>query len=162
MKNFLFFLLLIFFSIFFQSSALNILAIGHIKPDLVLIVACYIGLHWEEETGTCLGFTLGLLQDVFSTGILGLNSFSKTLSGYLCGKASKRLNIKNIIIQVIIIFIFSIVEGILFLSILNIFHLQKKVHETFFQLILPQTIYNFLITPFLFRIIDFFHKKWAV
>lgn len=161
LKNLLFFVLVIFFTIFFQSSALNILVIAHIKPDLVLIVACYIGLYWGEKTGTCLGFLLGLLQDIFSGGLLGLNALTKTLFSYLCGKAGKRLNIKNMIIQVLLIAFSSLLEGILFLFVLRIFHLRKEIHETFFHLVLPQTLYTMILTPIVFRLINFLHQKWG-
>ena len=124
-KNLLFFVLLIFFTIFLQSSALNIFVIAHIKPDLVLIIACYIGLYWGEKVGTCLGFLLGLLQDIFSGGLLGLNALTKTVFSYLCGKAGKRLNIRNMIVQILLVAFSSLLEGILFLFILRIFHLYR-------------------------------------
>ena len=161
-KNLVFFLLIIFATVFFQSSALNILVIAHIKPDLVLIVACYIGLFWGEEIGTCLGFSLGLLQDIFSGGLLGLNALTKTLFSYLCGKAGKRLNIKNMVVQIVLIALFSILEGMLFLIVLRIFHLRKEIHETFLHLVLPQTLYTMVLTPIIFRLMNILRQKWAI
>ena len=160
LKNFLFFFLLILASVFFQSTALNILVISGIKPDLVLIVVCYISLPWEEEVGTCLGFLLGFLQDVLSVGILGLNALTKTLFGFMCKKAERRLNTKNPIVQMFLIFIFSLLEGMFFLFILNAFHLHRGVHETLMELVLPQALYNMLLTPVLFWTINVLHKKW--
>ena len=102
------------------------------------------------------------VQDIFSGGLLGLNSFSKTLFSYLCGKASKRLNIKNMIVQIALIAFFSLLEGILFLFILRIFHLRKEMHETLMHLVFPQTLYTMVLTPIIFRLINFLLQKWAL
>lgn len=160
LKNFLFFFVLILASVFFQSTALNILVISGIKPDLVLIVVCYISLRWEEEVGTCLGFLLGFLQDVLSAGILGSNALTKTLFGYLCKKAERRLNTKNPVVQMLMIFFFSLVEGVFFLLVLQIFHLSRSIHETILELVLPQAIYNMILAPILFWTINLLHKRW--
>ncbi|MEW5800783.1 MAG: rod shape-determining protein MreD [bacterium] len=160
LKNFLFFFLLILASVFFQSTSFDILVISGVKPDLVLIVVCYISLRWEEEVGTCLGFLLGFLQDVLSVGILGLNALTKTLFGFMCKKAERRLNTKNPIVQMLLIFIFSLLEGTFFLFILQVFHLHRGIHETILELVLPEAFYNMLLTPVLFWTINQLHRKW--
>jgi len=162
LKNFLFFFMLILASVFFQSTALNILVISGIKPDLVLIVVCYISLRWEEEVGTCLGFLLGFLQDVLSVGILGTNALTKTLFGYLCKKAERRLNTRNPVVQMLLIFLFSLMEGFFFLVVLQIFHLNRGIHETIVELILPEAVYNMILTPILFWIINLLHRRWTL
>ncbi|MGA1876216.1 MAG: rod shape-determining protein MreD [bacterium] len=162
LRRLFFFLLIMIIPAFFQSSAFNMLTVGHIKPDLVLIAACYIGLHWDEDTGTCFGFFIGLLQDVFSAGLLGLNALAKTLFGYLSGKAGKRLNIRNPVVQIFLVALFSLLEGTIFLAALKIFYLPRDAHETFLHLVLPQTLYNIILTPILFWLISLIHQKWIL
>ena len=55
------------------------------RPDAMLLVTLYIGMRRGSEGGLITGFILGLLQDILSGGLLGANSLSKGLSGYLTG-----------------------------------------------------------------------------
>ena len=58
---------------------------GWMAPDMALIAALYCGRKYGKHRGYRLGITLGIAQDLFSFGLLGINLFSKGLIGLLSG-----------------------------------------------------------------------------
>jgi rod shape-determining protein MreD len=49
-----------------------------------------------------------LLEDIFSTAVLGVSAFTKTLLGYFCGELRQRVISKSVIWPMIIVFFGSI------------------------------------------------------
>ncbi len=76
---------LIFFIISFllQISFIPFLEIKGIKPDLLLIFVIILSLQRERFWGTLSGVFVGLIQDLFSTGFLGVFALAKTFSAFL-------------------------------------------------------------------------------
>lgn len=53
--------------------------------DLVLVGVVYAALRWEAVAGMVAGTVGGLLQDMFSGGIIGVGGLAKTLAGFATG-----------------------------------------------------------------------------
>lgn len=53
--------------------------------DLVLVGAVFAGLQWGPAAGLLSGTIGGLLQDLLSGGIVGVNGLTKTLVGFAAG-----------------------------------------------------------------------------
>ena len=68
-----------------QLTIVPMVSIGHIGPDLILILVVYFALIYGQVYGTVLGFILGLFFDLISGGLLGSAMFSKTLAGFIAG-----------------------------------------------------------------------------
>lgn len=58
---------------------------GAATPDAALITAVYVGLKHGGRRGYQAGMAVGITQDVFSFGILGVNMLSKGLIGLAAG-----------------------------------------------------------------------------
>jgi len=56
-----------------------------VAPDLALIAALYCGRRFGKKGGYKLGVIVGLAQDLFTHGVLGLNMLSKGLIGMSSG-----------------------------------------------------------------------------
>jgi rod shape-determining protein MreD len=67
------------------TVASNLLSVGGIAPDLLLLVVVAIALHKGQFAGIIFGFSTGLLFDVISTDVLGSNALVKLLAGYVAG-----------------------------------------------------------------------------
>lgn len=55
-------------------------------PDLALILLVFGGLRLGKMGGVKLGLAVGLAEDMLSYGVLGANTFSKSLIGFGVGK----------------------------------------------------------------------------
>ena len=73
-----------------QTSVLRFFTIGGIKPDLVLVIVVYLGLMKGADVGCGSGFLFGLIEDAYSL-YFGANALTKTIVGFVCGIAGKRL-----------------------------------------------------------------------
>ena len=77
---------LLFLAFIIQGSFGEHLAIKGIRPDFVVTILVYVALASGSFTGIVLGFSVGLLQDIYGPpASLGLNALSKSIIGYLVG-----------------------------------------------------------------------------
>ncbi len=78
---------IVFFIIAFilQFTLVKYIEILQWKPDLLLVVLVSYALRRGPNWGMTAGFTVGLLQDVISTDLIGLSALSKTVAGFLAG-----------------------------------------------------------------------------
>jgi rod shape-determining protein MreD len=70
-----------------QTTVMPHLAILSIVPDLVLIWIVYVAITYGQVQAMTIGFLLGVLLDVLSSGdtMLGLSALTKTVAGFLAG-----------------------------------------------------------------------------
>lgn len=68
-----------------------VLAIGAVRPDIVLLTVVGVGLADGAGTGARYGFSAGLLGDLLSSQshLVGLGAFVLLLMGYLAGLARR-------------------------------------------------------------------------
>ena len=76
-------ILLTFFLLIIQTTLLKMY--GGMTPDMALIAAIYCGRKYGRLRGYRLGMAVGVTQDLFSFGLLGVNLFSKGLIGLISG-----------------------------------------------------------------------------
>lgn len=77
-----------FFFFILQTSVLRMFSGA--APDVSLLAAIYFGLRWGRYPGMDVGVVAGLLQDVASHGMMGINLLSKGVVGLLCGWLKER------------------------------------------------------------------------
>ena len=90
-------------------------ALGKISLPLVQLfnffslVVIYFALAKGETFGACLGAACGLIQDTFSLGVFGVAGIAKTMTGFLAGYISKKVNVvPSIRIFLFIFFLISL------------------------------------------------------
>jgi len=89
-------------------------------PDVVLIVVVVFGFKYPLPLGGALAFVLGMLQDVLSGGVIGLNALSKTVVFSLTRAIARRFYFPNWASKIAMVFLGGIVDGLLVASILSI------------------------------------------
>ncbi|MCS6999924.1 MAG: rod shape-determining protein MreD [Bacteroidota bacterium] len=72
-------------AILIGTLASNLLTIGGITPDLLLLVIVALALHRGQLPALVFGFVMGLLFDIVSTDVIGSNALVKMLAGYVAG-----------------------------------------------------------------------------
>lgn len=88
-------LLVTFLVVSLQSTVVPVLATGNSRPDLVLLYVVSAGLVGGRENGVFCGLLGGLLQDLLSVGIFGINTLSKMLIGLSVGLLERKFNKDN-------------------------------------------------------------------
>ncbi|HUU51317.1 MAG TPA: rod shape-determining protein MreD [Nitrospinota bacterium] len=143
-----------------QTTSLHHLAIYGIQPDLVLVLTIYFSFKSKGDKGIIIGALLGLLQDLLSSGILGLNFFTKGFIAFLVGNLRNNIAIGNIVTQVTIIFFSALFEGFLVIVLFKIFFPQEYILKIFSGFVLYRAVYCSVIGIPLMALFDKLEIKW--
>lgn len=69
-----------------QLYLAELLALGDIRPDFILVFLVFLSARYGRITGILLGFSAGLLQDLTgSLSVLGASALAKSVVGYTVG-----------------------------------------------------------------------------
>ncbi len=152
---------------YFLQTSVEFFRLGDLKPDFLLLLTVYFAMHRGEFTGLWVGFFGGLLQDI-NLGIiptltyekiryyLGINILPKSIVGYLAGKGSQGFRKDSYFSWMALIFVFSLIKGILLFFLTAIFH-GAVAGQTIVTVILPESIYNSLLSIVWFKLLF-----WAI
>ncbi|GAI02568.1 unnamed protein product [marine sediment metagenome] len=138
-----------------QLTLINSVTILGLKPDLLLIVVVVFSLLKGAKEGIISGFASGLLQDIFSTGLLGINALAKTVIGFFCGIIKEKIFYEHILFIIpLITFIASFIQNILILLLLRAFGIEYGLAWSLKQIAFPEALYSSLLSPFIFLVIN--------
>ena len=138
-----------------QLTLINLVTILGVKPDLIMVVVVVFSLRKGEKEGIISGFTSGLLQDIFSTGLLGINALAKTVVGFICGILKEKIFHEHILFIIpIITFISSFLQSIVIFLLLRAFGIDYNLVWSLKQIALPEALYSSLLSPFIFLAIN--------
>jgi rod shape-determining protein MreD len=146
------FIILIVFSVFTQTAILPYLHLGHWTPNIALITTIYFGLFAGFFRGYIFGFFVGILVDIFSGGILGINSFILTLLGALSGSLNQWVIIQDIKTQTSAILTSTIVHGFILMLFLKLFDYGVSIITDFIRELIPQSLVHLVIACLIYYI----------
>jgi rod shape-determining protein MreD len=118
------------------------LRIADVAPDIPLIVVILLALRRGPEFGCAAGFVAGLLQDVASGGLIGVQALTKALVGFGLGTASGRLRVTQPLVQVPGLVLLTVAEGVVRFTLLQLFRFPAPFGELMTFVVLPQALYN--------------------
>ncbi len=101
---------LLYFLIALLTLSLQAVLFKGIKPDFVIILVFFYSLRYGSLKGMAYGALTGLLIDFASGFILGPNIISKAFAGYMVTSVRQKVFQWNIIINTVMIVIFSIID----------------------------------------------------
>lgn len=144
MKNFLCWLVLAAGLYVLNTSFLPLIFYRGVGPDLLLLVTVSFAFLRGRRMGAFMGFMTGLLEDLASGGLLGLNTFSNMLMGFACGVFSNRVLRDSFVLPIVaacvstvsVFFIYELVFVLLGYGFYPLAHLKLKL--------LPMLFYNII------------------
>lgn len=145
MKNFIF-IAAIIISALLQTTILNCVNIFNVKPDLLLSSVIIASLFFEPQWAISLSIFAGILKDIFSVNVFGLNSILFFLWSFLIIKLSRKITFDSNYVRAVLIFIIAIINniivGLIFLFLGNFISLGLFLRITFIE-----SLYTALILP---------------
>ena len=125
--------------------------------DLPLLLTIYFTLLRRNKIfGTLLGMAIGLLQDAFSHGLIGMFGMSKSLVGYLAAWASVRFDTERMTSR---IFLTAVLIACHSLEITGLQHVLMEYSPPFVPLDLASTVLtNSALALILFQVLDRFKR----
>lgn len=132
----------IFITLIVQAVVMPSLSIQGIRPDLLLIVVVSASLLYGKEAGVGAGFFAGLLQDLASGNVFGLNLLAKMAVGYLFGLAERKVFKENILLPVLALLLATLLNSAIVMSFVMLSGYKIDIAMSIVHTVLPITLYN--------------------
>jgi len=152
--------LLILGSVILQITLVAKISMFGGRPDLPLALIVSVALLKGSLHGGLVGFTAGLLCDLFSEGPLGIQSFSGVVIGYCTAFVSARLYSDSFITQAMSGFIAALAS-----KVITSIHLSlllgdlQLLHTRFPGLILAAMLNSVFVIPIFFVLRRFVYRR---
>ncbi len=132
------------------SNLLNTLKIGNIKPDFVLKFIVYISLTETFMFSETMAFFAGLLIDIMTYSILGINSFVFTILAVLLNQFKTQIFVEKSFSVFFVAFISSLVFRLLYYFLTIIFFVKMNLFKTLLKISLPEAFYTAIVAIVIF------------
>lgn len=132
-------------TIIIQSTLIPLISIKGIHPDLLLVIVVSYALLSGKEYGAGMGFFAGLLQDLVSGSIFGINTLSKLATGYMFGLAERKVFKEHVLLPVLATLVATLFSGLVGIILLLIGGYKVDIAAAVMQNIMPLVGYNIII-----------------
>ena len=142
-----------------QTTLFQALSFASISPNLLVIVVSAFGFMRGKKEGLYIGFFCGLLLDVFSGSIIGINALLYMYIGYVNGSFRKLFYPEDVKLPMLLIAGSDVVCNLLVYFFFFLFRNRLDFKYYFLNIILPELVYTMLVTIFLYVIILKINQK---
>ncbi len=140
-SKFLFSFTYLFLAVFLGLlQSFQIVSIGSVSPDFLLLLTIVYALSRGSFKGEILGFFMGLTLDLMSGALFGLNAFVFTLVGTCAIPFQKIAKLPNIIVFILYIVITTIIKYVLYHMFFIIYE-DTLLFDFYFFLKIPGEIF---------------------
>lgn len=137
-----------------QQTLVQIISIGSIKPDLVMVVLVAVSMRYGSVVGLYSGLTIGLIQDVYAVEALGANALAKCLVGYCTGLLDEKVIKVMPATKVLFLAVAFIVHDSVY-TLAAGFHgmafweamVRKTIPSGIYTLLVGSLVFYFLVAP---------------
>jgi rod shape-determining protein MreD len=120
------------------------------KPNLILVLIVYLALRVDMTlAGGVLAYLLGLVNDAYSGIFQGLSGLSYLFIYAVLRKIADQLYADSTHLLVIVVFVATVVNGLLQLVLLQMFSAADGVYATLLTSLIPQALVNALVASLL-------------
>lgn len=147
-------------AIIIQATILPLFTVNGIRPDLLLIVVVSSSLLLGKEHGVGIGFFSGLIQDLASGNIFGINVLSKLATGYVSGLAERKVFKEHLLLPVLAIAIATIFSHAIIFLMLFLLGYKVDLGEAITGSVLPLAFYNMVLAIPVHKLIYHLSRKF--
>lgn len=159
MKRFIldFLLVIVFFII--HITLFDILPTGKILPNILIILTVSCAFCQGEKGGLSVGFACGLLLDIYSFNVLGLNALILMLLGFAVGYISNTFYQDDIKLPLLIVGLADLMYSLSIYTLTFVLRGHFNFEFYFINIILPEIAYTILIALPVYPLISFLDRK---
>ncbi len=117
------------------------------RPDAMILVTLFLGLHRGREAGLIGGFFLGLLQDALSGGLLGANALLKGLIGHAAGSLKRNVAGRDSIFHGALGLFATAFDKVLAVGLTAVFLPDLPIHANYWLVAGKTIALNTLLAP---------------
>jgi rod shape-determining protein MreD len=159
MKRNIFIAVMVIVCFVLQSTLFRALSFGGISPNLLIIITAAFGFMCGKTCGLLVGFSAGLLYDIFFGDVLCFHALIYMYIGYINGNFKQVFYKDDIKLPLVLITSSDLVFGLTYYVLR--FLLRGRFHfvHYFESIIIPEVVYTVVITLMLYPLIRFVTGK---
>ena len=156
----LFYIILAILTIVLHTSVADYFSIWiGARPDAILLTTVFLGLHRDRETGLIAGFSLGIVEDVLSGGLLGFNALLKGLIGHYTGGLKPSMTARFVMFQCAVVFFASIFNILFSFLLVRIFLPDQFLTISYWIDSIKTAGLNVVLAPFVISLMGKMEEK---
>lgn len=159
MKRKIVVILTIFISFLLQSTVFQVLSLGSISPNLMIILVASFGFMRGKKEGMCVGFICGLLEDIFYGRLLGMHALMYMYIGYANGYFNHIFYGEDIKLPICLISASELAYGLGTYVIMFVMRSRFAFGYYLRKIILPELVYTIILTLVFYRLIYSVNKR---
>ena len=152
-------LLIILVCFLLESTVFQTLSFASVCPNLLIIVTSAFGFMRGQKEGMFIGFTAGLLADVFWGSTIGFNMLLYTAVGYFNGAFQRLFYDEDIQLPLCLIGASELFHGLVSCFCIYVLRGDFAFGTYLIRIIIPELVYTILVTLILYRIILHINRK---
>lgn len=137
-----------------QTTLARFVVGGTAAVDLVLVAVVYIALTSGPVSGMMAGSVAGLIQDVLSTGVVGIGGLSKATVGFVVGALGQQFIVTAALPRLVIFLGATLGNQALFMGIYVL--LQQRSFPSPWKAVATQALGNAIVGMIVFSIVETF------
>lgn len=158
--------IIIIINIILQSTIIQDITIGGISFNLLIITVVSFALIRGKVEGAIIGFSIGLMQDIFFGGTVGFYALLYMYVGYFSGFLNKTFYRDNILIPIFIISTSDLLFNMAVYIFTYLFRGRTELSYYFMNIILPELVYTAFACVLIYKLyllindkIELFEKR---
>ena len=136
-----------------QTTLFQALAFASISPNLMIIAVAAFGFMRGKKEGIYIGFTAGLIMDLFGGGMVGVHALLYMYIGYFNGYFRKMFYPEDVKLPMVLIAGSDLLCNLLIYFFLFLFRGRFYLKDYFFIIKQTELVDKNLITNFFYVII---------
>jgi len=133
-----------------QVTLINVIAIGNIRPDLLLILVVFVAMKKGLVKAALVGILAGFIKDIFSTGAF-INTLAFPVYGILVSLLKEKFYFvkEKLSVELLIVFAVSIIDSIVHIIYFSNWDYPPSVFMLVIFIAVPTVLYTSSLSVFL-------------
>lgn len=140
----IFLTILIIFGVVLQVSFFPQFKIFGAQPDIILVISIMVAVSDGPVAGALVGFCGGMLQDMASPQVMGVNALTKAVSAYAAGSMKDFFMTYSILLPALMVFSLTFFDLFLYDGVFLVLG-QEKLAPFNLWTLLVASVYNLLL-----------------
>ncbi len=136
-----------------ETTVFKNAAVFQAAPNILLVITVSTGFMRGKKAGMITGFISGLLYDAVFGSVIGLHALLFLLMGYVAGIFYKVFFDNNVRVPLALVTVMDIAYNVVLYVIFFLMRGRTAFFSFLLQRILPEAVFTFIITFFLYRIL---------
>lgn len=157
-KIVLFFTILVCFLM--QSTVITKIAIGSIKPNLLLILCVSMGLMRGRKSGLWVGFFSGLLIDLFYGSLFGFYAMIYMYVGFVSGYAHRIYYDDDVKVPMLLVAGTDLLYNLAVYGLQFLLRGRLGIGTYLYRIIIPEVFYTVFLTLIVYRVFYYINYRF--